>query len=547
MSNHLKFYIDGAWVEPAVAKTLDVINPATEEPIAKISLGSAEDVDRAVAAARRAFATLLAHHARRSASRCCSASSKPTRRATTTSPRRSRSEMGAPLTLATKRAGGDRASAHLKQMIAVLKDYEFEELQGTHADRARADRRLRLHHAVELADQPDHVQGRAGARGRLHDGAEAERDRAAQRHHLRRGHARGRRAEGRVQPGQRRRPDRRPGDRRASRRRHGVVHRLDARRHRGRQGRGRHGEARAPGARRQVGQHHPAPTPICRRPCAPGVNHCFNNSGQSCNAPTRMLVPREPHDEAVAIAKAGGRSDQGRRSQRRGHGARPGGQRAQFDKIQRLIEAGIEEGATLVDRRPGPAGGPQPRLLRAADGVRQRQAGHDHRARGDLRAGALDPALRERGAGDRASPTTRSMGWPATCSPAIVEHARKVASQLRAGQVSAQRRRPATSRRRSAATSSPATAANGASSASRSSSRSRPCSATRPPKPTSRKVERRRRVVSPPPFCLARKPRVRSSGVLRDATTGDRGRCRAAGSSARPWLRAHWRRFDPRS
>ena len=55
MSNALKFYIDGAWVDPAKPAKLDVINPATEEAFAQISIGSAADVDRAVAAARAAF------------------------------------------------------------------------------------------------------------------------------------------------------------------------------------------------------------------------------------------------------------------------------------------------------------------------------------------------------------------------------------------------------------------------------------------------------------------------------------------------------------
>ena len=55
MSNHLKFYINGAWVDPAKPATLDVINPATEEAFTKIAVGSAADVDRAVAAARAAF------------------------------------------------------------------------------------------------------------------------------------------------------------------------------------------------------------------------------------------------------------------------------------------------------------------------------------------------------------------------------------------------------------------------------------------------------------------------------------------------------------
>ena len=55
MREQLNFYIDGKWVAPASAKTHDVINPANEEPSGRISLGSAADVDKAVAAARRAF------------------------------------------------------------------------------------------------------------------------------------------------------------------------------------------------------------------------------------------------------------------------------------------------------------------------------------------------------------------------------------------------------------------------------------------------------------------------------------------------------------
>jgi aldehyde dehydrogenase (NAD+) len=57
MDNTKKFYIDGAWVDPTTSSTLDVINPATEQAIASIALGGAEDVDRAVAAARKAFET----------------------------------------------------------------------------------------------------------------------------------------------------------------------------------------------------------------------------------------------------------------------------------------------------------------------------------------------------------------------------------------------------------------------------------------------------------------------------------------------------------
>jgi aldehyde dehydrogenase (NAD+) len=55
MDNTKKFFIDGQWVDPAGSETLDVVNPATETPIATIALGDARDVDRAVLAARKAF------------------------------------------------------------------------------------------------------------------------------------------------------------------------------------------------------------------------------------------------------------------------------------------------------------------------------------------------------------------------------------------------------------------------------------------------------------------------------------------------------------
>jgi aldehyde dehydrogenase (NAD+) len=57
MREKLNFYIDGKWVAPAKSRTHDVINPANEEPVGRISLGSAADVDKAVAAAKKAFET----------------------------------------------------------------------------------------------------------------------------------------------------------------------------------------------------------------------------------------------------------------------------------------------------------------------------------------------------------------------------------------------------------------------------------------------------------------------------------------------------------
>src|SRR5262245_52252040 len=128
MNNSLKFYIDGAWVDPIEPRALDVINPASEESVAKISLGSAGDVDRAVKAARGAFPAY-------------SRSSKADRLALLQRivdnyrkryddiARAISMEMGAPAWLATK-AQAATGVAHTNQMIAVLKDYEFEQVQG---------------------------------------------------------------------------------------------------------------------------------------------------------------------------------------------------------------------------------------------------------------------------------------------------------------------------------------------------------------------------------------------------------------------------------
>lgn len=125
MTDYLKFYIDGAWVDPVTPRLLDVINPATEQPIARISLGAAEDVDRAVTAAQRAFASfsrtsrqeridlleaILAEYVRRQDEMAQAITA----------------EMGAPAALA-RNAQAYMGSAHLSTAIAVLKDYPFEE------------------------------------------------------------------------------------------------------------------------------------------------------------------------------------------------------------------------------------------------------------------------------------------------------------------------------------------------------------------------------------------------------------------------------------
>ena len=189
------------------------------------------------------------------------------------------------------------------------------------------------------------------------------------------------------------------------------------------------------GARRQVGQHHPGRRRSRRRRSPAGVRTASATAASPATR-RRACSCRRQHDEAAAIAKRRPRQGQGRRS--------AGGtdttigpvvSAMQCEKIQRLIQTGIEEGATLVTgglgRPDGLNSGYYVRPTVFAD-VTQR---HDDRARGDLRAGAVDHAYKRRGRSRRASPTTRPMASPATSQSGDVERARRVARALRAGNV----------------------------------------------------------------------------------------------------------------
>jgi len=79
-----------------------------------------------------------------------------------------------------------------------------------------------------------------------------------------------------------------------------------------------------------------------------GVVRCFRNSGQSCNAPTRMLVERPLYDVAVAAAKEAAEQTVVDHSATEGGHIGPVVSAVQFDKIQNLIQVGIDEGARLV-------------------------------------------------------------------------------------------------------------------------------------------------------------------------------------------------------
>ncbi|MEL6118363.1 MAG: aldehyde dehydrogenase family protein, partial [Pseudomonadota bacterium] len=79
-----------------------------------------------------------------------------------------------------------------------------------------------------------------------------------------------------------------------------------------------------------------------------GVLHCMNNTGQSCNAPTRMLVQREVYDQAVETAAEVAKSVEVGPASESGRHIGPVVNAVQFGKIQDLIQKGIDEGARLV-------------------------------------------------------------------------------------------------------------------------------------------------------------------------------------------------------
>jgi len=129
MTYAAQFYIDGRWVDPASTVWFDMIDPSTEKVFDRLALGDAADVDRAVAAARRA---LPAWSATSVAERV-----ELLKRVLTIYERRyddfaelMRREMGAPITFA-RNAQAVRGPAHLNALIEVLERFDFEEQRGS--------------------------------------------------------------------------------------------------------------------------------------------------------------------------------------------------------------------------------------------------------------------------------------------------------------------------------------------------------------------------------------------------------------------------------
>ncbi len=345
-----KFYIDGVWTDPVDARFIDVINPATEEAVSSVALGSAADVDKAVAAARRAFETfsqtgvagrlallkrILEEYNRR----------MPDLAAAMTM------EMGAPVNM-SESSQAWCGQAHIETTIKVLEDFVWEKVQGPSlisyepigvcgfitpwnwpmnqiaskvAPALAAGCTMILKPSeiaplnaiifaeiLEAAGVPagvfNLVQGDGpgvGAALSAHPGI----DMISFTGSTRAGIEVARSAAYTVKR---------------------VAQELG-------------------GKSANILLEHENFAKAVRR----GVNACFDNSGQSCNAPTRMFVPSARMEDAKIHAKAAAEALIAGDPLNEQTNLGPVVSRAQYDKIQGLIEKGIAEGATLVTGGPG--------------------------------------------------------------------------------------------------------------------------------------------------------------------------------------------------
>ncbi len=358
MPDSREFYIDGQWTRPRQPKDFPVLNPATEEPIATISLGSATDVDDAVAAARRAFPAFSQTTREERLDllgRIMAAYQQHYDEMAETISR----EMGAPFQLA-KAAQAAAPMAHLGTIIEVLKSYQFEQERGSTLMRREA---IGVCGFITPWNWPANQIAckvfpalAAGCTMVLKPSEIAPLDAIVFAQIL---HEAGVPAgvfnlvngDGPT-----------VGQALAS---HPQVDLMSF------TGSTRGGVAvaiaAAPSVKRVTQELGGKSANILlddvdlEAAVSGGVRGCFLNSGQSCNAPTRMLVARKQHDAALEIAR--GTAESMRVGDPFGDSTMLGPvvSETQFDKIQRLIQAGIDERATLAaggtGRPPGLARG----------------------------------------------------------------------------------------------------------------------------------------------------------------------------------------------
>jgi len=345
MIEKLQFYIDGRWVDPVEPRTMDVINPATEEVYGRISIGSAADVDLAVAAAARAFET-FSQSSREERIDLLQAILDIFNRRSEEVAEAIMDEMGAPWGLA-KHAQAPSGTQHISAALEVLKSYDFEEQIGATlilkepigvcglitpwnwpinqisvkvAPAIAAGCTMILKpseiapfDAIIFAEILDEAGVPAGVFNLINgDGAGV--GTALSQH-----------------------PDIAmmsfTGSTRA-----GVLVAQNA----------------APSVKRVAQELGGKSANIIlddadlEQAVSGGVAMMIENTGQSCDAPSRMLVPKDKMDEAAAIAAKVAAAAAVGNPREKGTRVGPVVSELQWNKIQDLIQKGIDEGATLV-------------------------------------------------------------------------------------------------------------------------------------------------------------------------------------------------------
>ena len=431
MSKHLKFFIDGAWVDPMEPETLDVIDPSTEEPFTRISVGARADVDRAVAAAKAAFATFSVTDRAERLELLERILAVYNERFEDIAQAVSR-EMGAPLSFA-RDAQAWAGRAHLEATIAAFKSFEFTEQRGTtrivkepigvcalitpwnwplnqivckvapaiaagctvvlKPSEIAPISGLIFAEVMEAAGTPKGVFNLVNGRGP---------------------------EVGQVMAGH---PDVDMVSFTGSTRAGIIVAKTAA------------------DTVKRVAQELGGKSANIILPDADfetavrkGVEGCLGNSGQSCDAPTRMLVPADRHDEALQIARQAAESHKVGDPRAEDTVLGPVVSDIQYNKIQRLIEVGIEEGALLVTGGPG-----RPDGLNRGYYVRPTVFGHVTPDMTIAREEIFGPVLAilsyetEEEAIAIANDTV--YGLAAYVQSQDLEHARRVAARMRAGSV----------------------------------------------------------------------------------------------------------------
>ena len=431
MVDRLKFYIDGAWTAPAEKKTLPVVNPATEEVMYEVALGCAADVDKAVAAARTAFEgfstssredriALLERIVKIYTSRMQEIGAAIS------------DEMGAPIPLAVQAQAGS-GLGHLLTTLQVLKTYPFEERLGTAMlmrepvgvvgmitpwnwplNQIGCKVAPALAAGCTMVLKPSentptsalifaeilHEAGVPKGVFNLVNGLGPEVGAAMSAH---------------------------PG--------------LDMISFTGSARAGIDVAQRAAVTVKRVSQELGGKSANIiledadfQKAVGGGTAHCFMNSGQSCNAPTRMLVPHPRMEEAMSIAKAVADKTRPGNPREDGTVIGPVVNRVQWEKIQALINAGIEEGAKLVAGGPG-----RPADLNKGYYVRPTVFGNVTNAMTIAREEIFGPVLSIIGYQDEDDAiriaNETPYGLAGYVSSGDIERARRVSRRIRAGNV----------------------------------------------------------------------------------------------------------------